>query len=135
MSEAKFRADLRLNDGQHIGHIIISETIFKWKPIFGHNNEFKCPIEEVVGYAKLGSLIWKTLFLKFAKEDEIKFFWGGWKADFIIRELKRRNPSIEEFNMKRVYHWYDWILYIVYFLMVITFILMIYIGFNGPISL
>ena len=104
MSEVKFRADLYKN-GQHPGHITISETTFKWKPFIGHANEVECPIEDVVGYAKSGFLIWTTLYLEFARYDMIEAFWGGWNVNSIIRELRYRNPNINEFKVKREFKW------------------------------
>lgn len=112
MSEVKFRADLYKN-GQHPGHISISETTFRWKPMFGHANEVEFPIEDVVGYSKKGFLIWTTLYLEFARYDMIEAFWGGWSVNSIIRELRYRNPSIREFEVKRTNSWikdYIWII-------------------------
>jgi hypothetical protein len=104
MSEVKFRADLYKN-GQHPGHITISETTFRWKPMLGHYNEVEFPIEDVVGYAKTGFLIWTTLYLEFARYDMIEAFWGGWNVNSIIRELRYRNPNIQEFTVKSSMKW------------------------------
>jgi hypothetical protein len=112
MSEVKFRADLYKN-GQHPGHITISDTTFKWKPMLGHANEVEFPIEDVVGYAKSGFLIWSTLYLEFARYDMIEAFWGGWNVNSIIRELRYRNPNVKEFEVKSTSNWlkdYIWII-------------------------
>lgn len=96
MNEVKFRADLYKN-GQHPGYIIISDTTFKWKPMFGHNYEVEFPIEDVIGYTKTGFLIWSTLYLEFAGYDTIEAFWGGWNVNAIIREIKYRNHNFKRF--------------------------------------
>ena len=113
MSEVKFRADHYDELGQHPGHIIISDKSFRWKPMIGHNKEVEFPIEEVVGYAKSGFMIWSTLYLEFARYDTIEAFWGGWSVNSIIRELRYRNPNIKEFEVKRTGSWikdYIWII-------------------------
>lgn len=62
MRTKKFRADLYKYDGQHPGHITISNTTFKWEPMIGHNNEVKLPIDDVTGYATSDFLIGLRLF-------------------------------------------------------------------------
>lgn len=112
MSEVKFRADL-YKEGQHPGHITISDKTFKWKPMFGHYNEVEFPIEDVVGYAKTGFLIWSTLYLEFSRYDMIEAFWGGWSINSIIRELRYRNPRIQEIKVKTTSNWlkdYIWLI-------------------------
>lgn len=112
MSEVKFRADLYDELGKHWGYITISDTKFKWKHITGGYKETEFPIEDVVGYAKSGFLIWSTLYLEFARYDKIEAFWG-WRVNSIIRELRYRNPNIMEFEVKRSGSWikdYIWII-------------------------